>query len=175
MMQPPGTVMQIAYVVEDDLDAAAIRWVELMRAGPFFVLPHLELIESRYRGEPGGQDVSIALGYSGGVCVELVQQHNDAPSVFRELLGRSGPGFHHWALMTERFDEDRQRHLAAGHAEAFSGAVALGARFAYIDTVQALGGMIELIELTPPVRELFGTIEQAAQNWDGSAPLRSFG
>jgi hypothetical protein len=104
----------------------------------------------------------------------LIQQHDDVPSVFRELTHRSGPGFHHWAVMTAQFDAEVARYEAAGCAIAFSGKVAVGARFVYADTVAALGGMTELIEVTPPVVALFQSLEDAARNWDGREPLRTF-
>ena len=173
MIPLPGSIMQIAYVV-DDLAAAAERWVGLTDAGPFFVLPHLQLTEPRYRGAPTDLDCSIALGYSGSMCVELIEQHDDAPSVFRELTDKHGPGFHHWAIMTEDFDSGLERYVDAGHQPAFSGAVAIGGRFAYVDTVASLGGMIELIELTPKVGELFNFLADAASAWDGKEPLRTF-
>jgi hypothetical protein len=172
MLQPTGTIMQIAYVVQDIATGAA-RWTAATGAGPFFVLPHLEVLNLRYRGRPVNTDCSIALGFSGGVCVELIQQHDEAPSVFRELLARSGPGFHHWGFMTGDFDAELARHEAAGREIAFSGTVAVGARFAYVDTVDALGGMMELIEVTPPVAALFQSLEDSARNWNGRDPLRT--
>lgn len=173
MTQLPGSIMQIAYVV-DDLEAAARRWIRLTGTGPFFLLEHLPLVEPRYRGQPTDIDASIALGYSGGICVELVQQHNAVPSVYRELPGRAGGGFHHWAVMTGQFDADVARYRNQGYVDAFSGAVAVGGRFAYFDTAADLGGMLELIELTAPVRELFDGIEKAAHGWDGRDPIRRF-
>lgn len=173
MLQPTGSIMQIAHVVHD-IEAAVTRCASALGAGPFFLLPHLQLVQPRYRGQPTDLDCSIALGFSGGLCVEFIQQHNAAPSVFREHLDRSGPGFQHWGVMTTDFDADVARHGAAGHAVAFSGAVAVGGRFAYVDSVSDLGGMIELIELTPPVADLFRFLGDAATGWDGREPLRSF-
>ena len=173
MAQLPGSIMQIAYVV-DDLEAAVRRWTQLTGAGPFFLLEHLNILDPRYRGQPTDIDCSIALGYSGSICVELIQQHNDSPSAFGELVARTGGGFHHWAVMTEQFDADVARYRKQGYVIAFSGAVAVGGRFAYMDTVADLGGMIELIELTPPVRELFDGIEKASGGWDGRDPIRRF-
>lgn len=173
MLQPTGSIMQIAHVVPD-IEAAAAHWAASLGAGPFYLLPHLQLVTPQYRGRPTQLDCSIALGFSGGVCVELIRQHDAGPSVFRELLDRSGPGFHHWGVMTTAFDAELARHNAAGHVTAFSGAVAVGGRFAYVDTVATLGGMIELIELTPPVADLFRFLGDAAVGWDGRDPLRAF-
>lgn len=171
MSQPDGTIMQIAYVVEK-LDTALTRWVGRLGVGPFFVMNSLEIVEPRYRGASTVLDIDIALGFSGSVCIELIQQNCDSPSVYRELLQSKGEGFHHWGMFSESFDQDVIGYQGDGYELAFSGAVAIGARFAYMDTVAALGGMTELIEVTPVVRELFSGLEQAALNWDGSDPIR---
>ena len=171
MSQPDGTVMQIAYVVEN-IDAALEHWLGKIKAGPFFVLRSLEALDKRYRGAPTDVDLDIALGFSGNVCIELIQQNCKSPSVYRELLDSKGGGFHHWALFAESFEEDVARYQQQGHALAFSGSVAIGGRFAYMDTVAELGGMIELIEATPVVRELFANLENAALQWDGTDPVR---
>ena len=171
MSQPDGTVMQMAYVVEN-LGVALEHWLSKMKVGPFIVLRSLEALDKRYRGAPSDLDVDIALGFSGDICIELIQQNCKSPSVFRELLDSKGGGFHHWALFTESIDEEVSRYQKQGHALAFSGKVAIGGRFAYMDTVAELGGMIELIEATPSVRELFGNLENVSQQWDGADPVR---
>lgn len=171
MTQPERTVMQMAYVVED-LETAMSQWLERVKVGPFFVLRHLQAENTKYRGTPTQIHLDIALGFSGDVCIELIQQQDQTPSVYREMLERTGPGFHHWGLFSENFDEDVARYQKLGHAEAFTGKVSIGARFAYMDTVASLGGMIELIELTPQVRDLFYAMESAHWEWDGSEPIR---
>ena len=171
MSQPDGTVMQIAYVVES-MDAALENWLRKIKAGPFFVFRSLEILNGRYRGAPTDVDLDVALGFSGSVCVELIQQNCQSPSVYRELLDNKGSGFHHWALFTESIDEEIARYERQSNALAFSGAVAIGGRFAYMDTTAELGGMTELIEATPVVRELFANLEDAARAWDGADPVR---
>lgn len=171
MGQPVQSIMQIAYVVED-LEKAATNHARLTGNGPFFLLEHLEVVKPRYRGEATELDVSIALGYSGGLCVEFIQQHGETPSVYKELLDTRGGGFHHWGVMTWQFDEEVARYQKEGAEVAFEGAVAVGGRFAYMDTTAELGGMIELIELTPVVEALFGDLEAASVDWDGNNPVR---
>jgi len=172
MSQPDGQVIQIASVV-NDLDQALEHWTQTLGVGPFFVLDNLEVIDPVYRGKPSRFDATIALGYSGSVCIELIKQNDDAPSVFKEFL-ESNPngGFHHWAVGVEDLESEVARYQARGHDVAFSGRVAVGDAFAYMDTSRELGGMIELIKLTPVVRELFTGLEMAAVGWDGSDPVR---
>jgi hypothetical protein len=51
----------------------------------------------------------------------------------------------------------------------------MGSRAAYIDTLKTLGGMTEIIEITPPVEEFFGMVQASSQSWDGSDPIRVLG
>jgi len=172
MSQPVGQIMQIAYVVTD-LDRALEHWTKTVNVGPFFVLEGLEIIDQKYRGQPSDVSLTIALAYSGHMCVELIKQNDDAPSVYRELLDRNPQGgFHHWAIMTEDLESEISRFQSQGYAEAFSGKVVVGDAYAYMDTQQDLGGMIEIIKLNPAVHDLFANLESAAIGWDGSDPIR---
>jgi len=172
MSQPVGELMQIAYVVTD-LEQALEYWTQTMKIGPFFVMDNLEIDNMQYRGKPTDVDITIALGYSGSMCVELIRQNDDQPSVYKEMIERTGGGgFHHWAIGTEQFDEEIARYQARGYESVCSGKVAVGDQYSYVDTQADLGGMIELIKITPVVKELFGNLEAAAADWDGSDPIR---
>ena len=47
----PHPIVQMCWVV-DDMEAAALQWVKIMGAGPFFRIPHIQLDELTYRGKP---------------------------------------------------------------------------------------------------------------------------
>lgn len=167
-----GEIMQVAYVVPD-IGEAMKRWTGQLGVGPFFHFPKFPLLDAQYRGKPCDFDVDLALAYSGGMCFELIQQNNDAPSVYREIIDRRGYGFHHWAISTRDIDGLIAAYRARGFQLALHGVAAVGARAAYIDTSELLGGMVELIELKPAVEGLFATIRDASVDWDGSEPVRS--
>ncbi len=172
MSQPDGQIMQIAYVI-NDMDRALEHWTQTLGVGPFFLIEKIEIIDPVYRGNSCATDLTVALGYSGTMCVELIKQNDDMPSVYQELLKKNPDGgFHHWAIGTEDLEGEIKRYQGRGHELAFTGRVAVGDAFAYMDTSREIGGMIELINLTPPVRELFGGLEAAAVGWDGSDPVR---
>ena len=82
-------IMQFSYVVRD-LDAAIEHWAGNLQVGPFFVAPHVPYTRCLYRGTPTDLDMSVAIAYTGDTQIELVQQHNDAPSIFRDFLSRRG-------------------------------------------------------------------------------------
>ena len=167
--QPSGSILQTSYVVAE-LEQAIMHWVDTTHAGPFFLIEHLDIIDARYRGGNGDVDVSIALGFSGSVCIELIRQHDQAPSIFHEFTPAGG--FHHWGIATGDFDNEIARYQLSGFPLIFRGAVAVGGRFAFMDTTRQMHGMIELIEETPVVLELFARIESASKNWDGTDPIR---
>src|SRR5262245_53575554 len=110
-----GVIKQAAYIV-DDLDAAIMRWVELVGAGPFFGIDRARGEDVRYRGMPINLEASIALGNSGGLQIELIAPHGDAPSVYRELPR----GVHHLAILARDFERDSARLEELGHPVAFA-------------------------------------------------------
>ena len=118
MTQPLQTVRQLAYVVRD-LDAALKYWTENLKAGPFFLFEHCPLLDQKYLGKPGNADVTLALGNSGGLQIELIYQHNDAPSVYKEFLDAGRVGVHHFGLMPVDYAAACAEYRARGHVAAF--------------------------------------------------------
>ncbi len=165
-----GVIKQIAYVVED-LDAAIARWVEVMRAGPFFRLNGVVVDDVRYRGAVVPSKLSLALGNSGGTQIELIEIGNTAPSIYRELPR----GVHHLAVMAADFDADSRRLETLGHPIALALTLPGVCRVRYHDTVAAFGHFIELWESTESMRGLVQMVEGASRGWDGSEPVRRLG
>lgn len=52
---------------------------------------------------------SIALANSGPLQIELIQQRNDAPSMYRDFLAEGHEGLQYVAYWTEDFDRDFER------------------------------------------------------------------
>ena len=172
--QPIGGVIQVAFIV-DDLQTAVSKYSAALNIGPWFVLEHFEFDWVKYRGQPSDLDVSIALGNSGNMTFELVQQHCGSPSVYNDTRQRRGYGFHHWAIGVEpdNYRSTIDRYLAQGFELALEAEVGVGGGAAYVDTETELGGMIEVIEVTPQVEQLFTLIRDANSNWDGRDPVRT--
>jgi len=164
-----GVIKQVAYVV-DDLDAAIGHWVDVMRAGPFFRIDGARVEDVRYRGGPATAELSLAVGNSGGVQIELIAQHGEGPSVYREL----GRGVHHLALLARDFEGESQRLTALGHPVAWALTLPGICRVHYHDTVSTFGHFVELWESTEAMRGLLEMVEAAAQGWDGRDPIRRF-
>ena len=95
-----GKITQNGYVVRD-IEAAMRHWSEVLGVGPWFYLEHTPIEEFEYRGAPSDCDVAIALANSGPLQIELIQQHNDAPSLYRDFLAAGNEGLQHIAYLMQ--------------------------------------------------------------------------
>ena len=166
-----GEVRQNGYVVRD-IEAAMKHWTEVLGVGPFFHIPELRTDTFFYRGEPSSPRISIALANSGNLQIELIQQHDDAPSMYRDFLRAGHEGLQHVSSWEEDIDAVIARAEAAGHRIAQSGSVASGVRFVYFDTELHPGTVFEVSNLAGPFAVLPEMIADAARGWDGSDPVR---
>lgn len=162
-----GPVMQNAFVV-DDLDAALDHWISKMVVGPFYVFQHVKFQDIFFRGEPSSVDVTAAIAYWGDMQIELIKQHNDQPSIFREFQAKGQRGMQHMGVITPNLDEHLSRLQPLGIAPVQWGSMPAGMRFAYVSSDFHPGGMIELIEPGPVIADFFKQMKDAAEHWDGS-------
>lgn len=172
--QPYGAVIQEAFIVPD-IETAIRQFHQTLGIGPFYLVEHFPLINAQYRGQPCTADVTLAIGYSGNMSYELIQQNNDAPSPWLETKAERGYGYHHRAIACKDYAADLERYRQLGYEIAFSSEVSFGTAAAYVDTGKANYGMIELIEMKPPVEDFFNIIKQGSLDWDGKDPIRTFG
>jgi hypothetical protein len=169
--QPLGSVVQYAYVVQS-IDRAAADYVDRLGIGPWFVRGPFTPSAGRYRGQPTSAAITLARAFSGHVMLELVEQHDDTPSVFHPSSGQRRYGFHHWAVFTEQIDADIEGYRALGYEEAYSDVLPSGSRISYVDSRRDLPGMIELVEHTDAQEQVYDTIYRASVGWGGDEPLR---
>ena len=171
-----GEMRQIAFVVPD-IDAAMKYWVETLGVGPFFIKRAIEFNNYRYRGESVPSPmVSIALANSGNVPIELIQQHDIRPSIYKEFLDSGRHGLQHVSSWLTRADFDRKKIelQARGLRIAQEGVIpASGVRLVYFDTAGADGLVFEIADLAEPAQlERVTKIAREARHWDGIAPVR---
>ena len=170
-----GPIFQAAYVVED-FDAAIAHWTDTIGVGPFYLFPTpLPFEWMEIRGERStGYDILSACGlaYSGDTLIEIIAPGSD-PSPYRDFLDAGRSGLHHVGTVASDYDAQMASARAAGITVALEGVLPLS-RFAYLDTdIHIPGTMVEIIEFTPAMHEMFATIKAAAVGWDGSHPLRT--
>nr|WP_298721199.1 VOC family protein [uncultured Steroidobacter sp.] len=172
----PAGIIQMAYVVED-IGAAMPRFTQALGIGPWFYFETFPFERLEYRGRPSQANLSLCLGMSGGMMYELIQQRDDQPSVYNEVIRERGWGFHHYAIGVAPADYQRTvaDYVARGYDKVLDATVSIGAQAAYVDARRDLHGMIEIIEMTAPVHELFTMIRSAGAGWDGRDPIRRLG
>ena len=169
-MKAVGPIMQNGFVVPDWREAA-LHWAETLGVGPFFVVEHVAFAELRYRGEPTSIDMSVAIAYAGELQIELVQQHDDTPSIYTDFLRDHAPGLQHVGALTD--DLDRALDDNALRSKIVQdGVTTAGQRFAYVDTVLHNGSMLEIVETDAGMLKAFDYMKDAARNWDGENPVR---
>ncbi|MBS3962554.1 MAG: VOC family protein [Sandarakinorhabdus sp.] len=169
------SIIQFSWIVED-LEKAAQRWHATCGVGPFLVNRHIAITDPRHRGRPQVTDFSTAIAQAGLVQIELVQQHDDSPSAYRDTVPAGREALHHIAVLTEDFDATVACYAAKGYEVASDGIFG-AVRFCYIDTSAALGHMVEVLEDKPMIQRFFGAIRRAAEKWDGNSEtlLRELG
>ena len=152
-------LFQQAYLV-NDLDEAIGKWNRLYGAGPFVVTTHHKTERFVYRGTDQEADVSYAFGYLDDMMIQFIQQHDDTPSIYREMYAAGEEGFHHVGCLVHDFPAERQRMLDLGFEVACE-LYADGVDAAYFDTRAVCGGYTELHGDPPHILGAFATWRRA--------------
>jgi hypothetical protein len=170
-----GKVCQNGYVVRD-IDAAMRFWIEKLRVGPFFYVPSVKIDWFRYRGMDSPLEMSVALANSGDLQIELIQQRNNAPSMYLDFLARHGEGLQHMSYWSMDYQALYDRAVAAGCLVGHEGQIGgPKGRFAYFDTSGHAGTVIEISDISGSKGRFFERVKVAALDWDGSDPVRVIG
>jgi hypothetical protein len=168
-----GAIAQNGYVVRD-IEAAMKHWSEVLRVGPWFYLERVKIDWFRHRGVDSPLEVSIALANSGDLQLELIQQRNDAPSMYREFLDAGREGLQHVAYWTRDYQALYDRALSQGYAIGQEGQIGgERGRFAYFDTEAHPGTVVEISDISGGKGAFFEHVRKAAVGWDGSDPIRT--
>jgi hypothetical protein len=163
----PGPVRQVGYVVRDL--HVAIDDALALGIGPWFTLLDLPQEGMTYRGAPCAPVLSIAFANSGDLQVELIQQVDDSPSIYREFLDAGSHGFNQLAWWVDDYGAFEARARAAGW-EAVYGGEAAGAHLGYFETGGVLASIVEVMEITDATRWMADTVRDAAATWDPADP-----
>ena len=165
-------IAQIAFTVAD-LRGAAEQWTKSTRIGPWFVRGPFTPAEARYRGKPTYPSLSLARAFSGATMIELIEQHDDTPSVYLDGIARNGYGLHHCASMTDSFDSKILQACARGGTVEFEDSLPSGSRVAYVldDPIEPFG-YHEYIEYTPAQESVYTKYFHEGLTWDGADPWR---
>lgn len=162
-------IFQWAWVV-NDIDEGCRRWHETTGAGPFFAVRHHKGENHIDHGVPFEGGLSYAFGYAGETQVQLIQVHDDTPSIYRDMYKAGEEGFHHIGMLVPDPPwAEKARFEAAGYpsvSELWS-----TAQVCYIDCRKAIGHYVELHGDNAAIREVFRGWKAAHDSWDGRTDL----
>jgi hypothetical protein len=160
---------QLGHVVDDILRAAR-RWSSTFGIGPFHVLP---VVDQQLTHADGVRTlrIQVAVAQAGPVQIELIQQHCNTPSLYREWSRNGTSTFHQLATVTSDYVAKLAHLRALGYQVA---AESLGGRFriAYVDTAAEFGFYTEVVEQTPRFLEQLDAVSRTCATWDGTDPVR---
>ena len=166
----PFPVVQIAFVVPD-ARAAALAHRRRYGSGPFYLVEHYPLPVHRYRGKDAPLDVTSAYGQWGNITAEFIQQHDDRPSAYRDLVKAGETRMHHFAMFVDDLAKSMATYEAEGSQAALYAEAIPGLGYAIMDTSAQLGVMTEFYEEWT-VKPLYDYLKRTAATFDGTDPIR---
>lgn len=166
-------IVQHAFFVTD-IEAACHHWIRTTGAGPFHLTWNHVGLRHTYRGADSAADLSYAFGQHGPTHVQLIAQHDELPSIYRDMYAPGEQGLHHIACLVPEADLDAEcaRFEAAGYPVAST--LWSRAEVAYIDTRPAIGCFLELHGKNADIDGVFANFAATADGWDGvTDPIRA--
>ena len=102
-------------------------------------------------GERVELDFNIVFAYSGNLQIDLIEEKSQRAAVFKEHLDSHGQGFHHLGFFVPDLDAKLKIAEQLGLKTLFEGQFTTAGggavRFAYLDTRQQCGTILELINI----------------------------
>jgi hypothetical protein len=145
--QPFGRVRiaQIGVIV-DNIDRVSQAWANVfgVPAPPIRITDPAESAHTEYRGQPTPARAKLAFFRFENIDVELIEPVGE-PSTWREQLDEHGCSLHHIAVRIEGM-QDALAYLGAKEISLVQRGEYTGGRYAYVDAVDSLGLILELLE-----------------------------
>lgn len=141
-----NSIMVQVGVVVRDIEKTARNFTKIFGVD----MPHISLTDTRdkalteYKGQPTEARAKLAFIDMGGMQLELIEP-DDHPSTWKEFLDKHGEGIHHIALNVKGMKET-VAYLENNGMPLVQKGEYTGGRYAYIDSSDKLGMIIELLE-----------------------------
>jgi hypothetical protein len=167
-----GPVTQLAYMTRD-IHASIAYYTQQMGIGPWFLNERAQLT-GRYRGEPCAFLLSVAMADAGGVQLELMQTHDEVPTMYLDWTRRSFVRElqQHVCVWPDDYDAKIELAIQAGYENVQDGETVNG-RFIYLAHANSPDHVVEITEQTPMRRRFNAGVANAARVWDGREPVRA--
>ena len=142
-------VTQIGMVVEN-LDQSVKMYHQLFGIGPwhFYTYARPLLKHMSYHGQAVEYSMRLALSNMGPTRIELIEPIS-GPTVYADFIRTRGYGVQHLGLLVEDMQSDLAEARAAGIEMLMDGSgfgLDGDGHYAYLDTEERIGIMLELIE-----------------------------
>jgi len=141
-----STVVQVGFIVKDT-DAVKKKFAEFLGLPEpeSFWTDGIDKTLAVYRGKPCDARAKLAFFKVGDTLeIELIQP-DEKPSVWREFLEEKGEGIQHIAFFIKGMKE-KTMILEGNGMKVVQKGEYTGGRYAYIDTLDELKTMVELLE-----------------------------
>ena len=142
-------IAQIALVVKD-LEETVKQYYEQFGIAPWHFYTYQKPLVKRmsYRGRPAEHSFRVALSYLGPTRIELIQPLA-GDSIYKDFIEKHGYGVQHFGFLVDDMDAALEQARAAGMQMIQDGSgfgLDGDGRYAYLDSEDALGVTIELIQ-----------------------------
>jgi methylmalonyl-CoA/ethylmalonyl-CoA epimerase len=164
-----------AYVV-DDIEATVNRLVDQLGAGPFFLIENVPLEDVVSRGEPAQFVHNSAFGSCDGSAIELIEVVRLAPERVERGFSGARPRIQHvgYVVPATAVADLRSSLDERGLTQYLSSRLG-GVETTLHDASATLGHDIEIHVDNQGLHDFFSMVSDAAEDWDGSEPLRPVG
>lgn len=136
-------------IVVPDIGEAVRYYSKILDIKPWFRSKTISN-DVAYKGESFSLELDIALAFSGGLEIELIQMLTDRECIYSDIIKKQGGGLHHIGTMVRGFDKRLRQMKAAGIGVIQSGVIktvgGVITNYAYMETVSTCGIISEIIE-----------------------------
>lgn len=167
-------IIQLGFVAHD-IHEMMNELTDKLNVGPWFLRERGTFKRQLYCGEPTQMSLAVAMGYVAGAEMqyEIIQQLDDLPSIYSEVRKSVPGGFHHFGIATSDFDRSVKAYRDRGFKAVYEADVPGGVRVCFFDTRASLPGMVEFIEFSTDLNDMFESYRAASVNWQGDNPVRA--
>jgi len=160
---------QVAYLVPD-IRKAAETHAHIFGTGPFYIVEKIPIKYCEYRGKPSTLHQAAAFAQWGDVMIELMENRGTEPSIFTDVLpaGSNKSALHHKAFFVDNTRDVALSMEKDGFPIACYVELENGMEAYLVDTIDALGYMVELYVPSDPLRGFYQMVRDQAGVFDGN-------